>query len=365
MKIVIAGAGLLGRLLAWQLAARGHEVQLCDRDDGSGEQSAGWMAAAMLAPYSEMLSAEPVVFQQGRAALQHWPGLVAQLQEITGVRVPLQFKGSVVVAHAQDAADLQRFQQRLLRCAELPEDSVVNLNQQQLADLEPELAGVFRNGIYLPEEGCVANWDLYRVMAQALETLQVQWHCNTDIVSVEPQVVKTRDFELPCDLALDCRGFGGKPQLKNFRGVRGEVIWVRAPDVGLQRPVRLMHPRYQLYIAPKPNNVYVIGATEVESESLAPITVRSSLELLSALYSVHSGFAEAEILKAYAGCRPGFMDNLPRIEAGEGLIRVNGLYRHGYLLSPIVSHDVLKIISGDADFLWPEIIERSTADISA
>lgn len=366
MKIAIAGAGLLGRLLAWQLAARGHEVHLCDRDDGSGEQSAGWMAAAMLAPYSEMLSAEPVVFQQGRAALQRWPELVALLGEITGTNtvttVPVQFKGSVVVAHGQDAADLQRFQQRLLRCPELPADSVLSLNHQQLGELEPELAQVFRSGIYLPEEGCVANWHLYRAMAEACDTLEVQWHRHTEIVAVEPHVIKTRDFELPCDLALDCRGFGGKHQLQNFRGVRGEVMWVHAADVGLQRPVRLMHPRYQLYIAPKPDQVYVIGATELESESLAPITVRSSLELLSALYSVHRGFAEAEILKAYAGCRPGFMDNLPRIEASDGLLRVNGLYRHGYLLSPIVSSDVLSLVAGETNFLWPEIIVQQSAE---
>jgi hypothetical protein len=57
-----------------------------------------------------------------------------------------------------------------------------------------------------------------------------------------------------------------------------------------------VHPRYPLYIAPKPGHgVFVIGATEIESEDMSPASVRSTLELLSAAYAVHSGFAEARI----------------------------------------------------------------------
>jgi glycine oxidase len=107
-----------------------------------------------------------------------------------------------------------------------------------------------------------------------------------------------------------------------------------------------MHPRYQLYIAPKRDAVYVIGATEIESEALTAITVRSSLELQSALYSVHTGFAEAQVLHAYANCRPAFIDNLPRIDSGAGLLRVNGLYRHGYLLGPLVLQLALATLDG-------------------
>ena len=137
---------------------------------------------------------------------------------------------------------------------------------------------------------------------------------------------------------------GAKNQLANLRGVRGEVLWVHAPEVNLKRPVRLMHPRYKLYISPRSGNRYVIGATEIESESMQPVTVRSSLELMSALYSVHSGFAEATVLHAYAHCRPAMPDNLPIIHCEEGLLMVNGLYRHGYLLSPHVVESALAMM---------------------
>jgi glycine oxidase len=191
------------------------------------------------------------------------------------------------------------------------------------------------------------NRELLGQLATAIRRLGATWHELSAVEQVQPGLIRTWNDSYRFDLAIDARGFGAKPQFPHLRGVRGEVLWVYAPEVALTRPVRLMHPRYQLYIAPKRDSVYVIGATEIESESLAPITVRSSLELQSALYSVHTGFAEANVLHAYANCRPAFMDNLPRIDSEAGLLRVNGLYRHGYLLGPLVLQLALAALDGD------------------
>ena len=141
------------------------------------------------------------------------------------------------------------------------------------------------------------------------------------------------------DLVIDCRGMGLQADdVSKFalRGVRGEVVRVHAPDVTLNRPVRLMHPRYPIYIAPKENHHFVIGATQLESEDSRKPTVRSALELLSACFSVHSGFAEAEIISMDAGLRPAYVDNHPKIVQTGNRIVVNGMFRHGYLLAPIV-----------------------------
>ncbi len=61
-----------------------------------------------------------------------------------------------------------------------------------------------------------------------------------------------------------------------------------------------------------------------------------------------------------AGVRPAFPDNVPRIvvEDGGRTIRVNGVYRHGFLLAPVLAQAVAKFLSngrregplfGDAD----------------
>jgi glycine oxidase len=144
---------------------------------------------------------------------------------------------------------------------------------------------------------------------------------------------------------LDCRGLGAKADWQQLRGVRGEVLRLHAPEVELLRPVRLVHPRYPLYIAPKDDHVFVIGATEIESEDLSPASVRSALELLSAAYSVHSGFAEARLLEISTQLRPTLADNLPAVRwLGERCLQINGLYRHGFLIAPAMLDVVLELM---------------------
>jgi glycine oxidase len=349
VNIGIAGAGLMGRLLAWRLLRAGHAVTLFDRDNAAGELSAARVAAAMLAPYSEVVACEREIFDWGNEALALWPQWLAELKIDSGINVFFQQRGSVVVAHAQDRSNLDHFNQRLLRAVPDHREQIDLLTREQLAEIEPELAQHFDGATYLRAEGTLDNRELLRALEIAIRQFGVQWYEGVNIENVSASRIDTDGETFVCDLAIDARGFGAKAQLEDLRGVRGEVLWVHAPEVNLSRPVRLMHPRYQLYIAPKRDSVYVIGATEIESESLAPITVRSSLELQSALYSVHSGFAEANVLHAYANCRPAFMNNLPRVEVSEGLLRVNGLYRHGYLLGPMVAQLAVTALSGSIE----------------
>ena len=107
-----------------------------------------------------------------------------------------------------------------------------------------------------------------------------------------------------------------------------------------------MHPRYPLYIAPKEDHLFVIGATEIESDDMSPASVRSTLELLSAAYTVHSGFAEARIVEIASQCRPTLPDNLPAVRRlSERVLEVNGLYRHGFMISPALLDVVLELLT--------------------
>jgi glycine oxidase len=86
----------------------------------------------------------------------------------------------------------------------------------------------------------------------------------------------------------------------------------------------------------------MIGATVLETEDMGPVTVRSALELLGAAYALHPAFGEAEILDLGVGVRPAFPDNMPRVIVREGgrRIFVNGAYRHGFLLAPVLAKAV-------------------------
>ena len=82
-------------------------------------------------------------------------------------------------------------------------------------------------------------------------------------------------------MVFDCRGFGAKKAYPQLRGVRGEVIWLQTSQVQLAHPIRLVHPRYPLYVVPRGQGRYVIGASQIESEDFSAISVRTILELLT------------------------------------------------------------------------------------
>jgi len=338
-KIIIVGSGLIGRLMALYLGRQGHDIHLYDKADKKGTGSAARAAGGMLTPYSESLIAEPEIVKMGMQGINLWPEILSTLDEYTFY----QQKGSLVVSHTQDVGDMQRFVRHIQ--THWSQCDMQKLNRNQLAELEPEIARRFNSAIYLPEEGQLGNRKLMSALTHQLEFEGINWYLNSKVSHVSQGEITCNGQTLTADLVIDCRGTGASDDLKNLRSVRGELFQLIAPEVNITRPVRLMHPHYHLYIAPKPNNHYVVGATEIESDNTGPMTVRSALELLSAAYSVHPGFAEAEIKEQVSACRPALSDNCPAIYSDNGLIRINGLYRHGFLLAPIVLQQALAAVS--------------------
>jgi glycine oxidase len=131
------------------------------------------------------------------------------------------------------------------------------------------------------------------------------------------------------------------------RGVRGEIIWLHAPGVHLLRPVRLLHPRHRVYIVPRPGDRFVVGASEIESEDRSPVSLRTAVELMSAAHSVILELAEARIVHMESNLRPALPDNEPHTHIEPGLLRINGLFRHGWLLAPALVQDALGALGLD------------------
>ena len=322
--ITVVGAGITGLWLALLLARRGHRVHLIERSPETAPFSgaASRYAGAMLAPDCEAESAPSLVRDLGRAALALWrdiyPGLASS--------------GSLVVASPRDRGELARF-------AALTERHTT-LDGKALAALEPDLASRFDAALYFAGEAHMSAPAALAFLLDAVRAAgaRVSFGHDGPVAEVE-------------GILIDCRGIAAAGRLPTLRGVRGERVVVRAPDVAFSRPVRLLHPRVPLYVVPWPGHVYMIGATVIESDDDGPMTVRSALELLGAAYALHPGFAEAAILEMDAGVRPAFPDNIPRafVSPDGRTIRVNGAYRHGYLLAPMLAQAVCDHLGGGSE----------------
>jgi len=345
-RYAIVGAGLMGRLLAVTIAKRGATVDLFDKGDATGQHAAARIAAAMLSPLAESAITEDAVVRMGQYSLPRWKTLISDLSK----PVYFQQDGTLILWHRQDANDAERFSAHLEsnchRNTSLTKPQ--KLNNDQLREIEPGVADRFNQALYLPNEGQLDNRQLLDTLTEELVLLGVNCHWNTE---ANPENLR----KLGYSAVLDCRGTGAKANWSEsktsntLRGVRGEVIRLHAPEVKLRRPTRLIHPRYPIYIAPKENDIYVVGATEIESDDLSEMSVRSAMELLSAVYTVHSGFAEARILEMATQCRPTLKNNLPEIRTQQNkgladLILINGLYRHGFMIAPAVLDCTLQLL---------------------
>ena len=353
LHIGIAGAGLAGRCLAWRLARAGHRVTLLDSRQRDALDTAAMVAAAMLSPLAELAVSDAVVFALGKRSMELWPQWIAELHagHPSPDAQPVYFRqqGTLVVAHAPDQSSMSHFT-RLLQ-HKLPashRDQVQALDAAAVAALEPALAGRFHSGLYLQGEGQLANDQWMAALALELDRLGVVWQEGVAVHTLEAQRIRgtagSGELDITVDLVVDARGFGSKPLLNDLRGVRGEVLRVSCPGVVLQRPVRLMHPRYMLYVAPRPDHQFVVGATELESEDTGAVTLRSMLELGSALYSLHPAFGEARLERLSAALRPALDNDRPACLLHDGVWHINGLYRHGYLCAPALVDSLIQKI---------------------
>ena len=320
-KVAIVGAGICGSIAAWYAVRQGFEVHVFEPD--ANKSSCSYTAAGMLAPMAELESANDHIHQLGLESIVLWPSIIDALDE------PVFHKdnGTLVVSHRQDGGAFNQFVSCLkTKLGDHFSESCLLMDQQ---NLEPELKELGPS-LYLKNEAQVDAQQALFALHSDLKK-QSTWH-QKQVMDLQAGKVNGEDF----DWVFDCRGLAAKSDIKGLHGVRGEVITVQAPQVNIQRMVRVMHPRYRIYIVPRENHCYMIGATEIQSADVGPISVRSTLELLSAAFSVHPGFAEARILKLDTHARPAMLDHQPLIEHEAGLSRINGLYRHGYLLAPSV-----------------------------
>ena len=358
MKAGIVGAGIMGQLLALNLLNTGWDVTLFDHNDGINCSMA---AAGLLTPISELVKNDLVVCDLGiQGITQHWPLIIEQLQQ----PIYFQNKGSLLVAHPHDQAELIPFINSIRRKLQYsPHASQQHIKAINPSELEPELTKT-NQGYYFAAEGCLDNQNLLKELQNYLFK-QVTWHKKTTVEKITDGKIITTQTNQSFDMVFDCRGLAAKNSFETLRGVRGELVWLQAPEVNIQRPVRLLHPRYSLYIVPRANATYILGASELEMEDNSAISVQTLLELLTSAYWLHPGFAEARLIKTVTHCRPTLPDQLPKIKYSNQLIAVNGLYRHGFLIAPALAADIVLFLhSGISTVNYPSLWEQ-THDSSA
>lgn len=316
MRILIKGAGVAGLTAAYALTGRGFHVEVAEKSSAIG-LGASHYAGGMLAPWCEGETADDLVVKTGEMSIGWWdealPGLVIR-------------KGTLVVTHARDTSELERFASRTSHFEWLDEAGI--------AVLEPALEGRFRRGLFFPGEAHADPRAALSGLYKRLQAMGVRFHFG-----------EANHAEAGFDRIVDCTGKAAISDHSELRGIRGEMLYLRTDEISFSRPVRLLHPRIPLYVAPQPGNRFMVGATMIESDHHGQISARSIMELLNAIYALHPALGEAELIETGVGIRPAYSDNMPRITGDGRFLSVNGMYRHGYLMAPFLAEELANHLS--------------------
>jgi glycine oxidase len=273
----------------------------------------------MVAPWCELDSAEPLVARLGMEALVYWTQTVPVAEA----------RGSLVVATPRDQVELRQFARRTAEFEEIGDN--------RLAELEPDLAGRFSRALFFPKEAHLDPRVALETVTRRLAAMSnARFRFGLDAADADGEA----------DWTIDCRGFSARDKLKDLRGVKGEMMVLDTRDISLSRPIRLLHPRHPVYVVPRVDHRYMIGATQIENEERARVTARSIVDLVNAAHAIHPALAEAEIAEMGADLRPAFHDNLPRILVEGRTIYINGLFRHGFLLAPSLARQTADFVFG-------------------
>lgn len=301
----VMGSGVTGLCVATALCEHGEKIEIIEAPD---IQPASRLAGGMLAPFCEGESAPDIVVENGQLSVDWWD------QHVSGVKRT----GTLVIAPPRDISELKRFARM-----------TINHEWVDPGAIEDDLSGRFSQGLFFPTEGFLDPRLALAELKQKLKAKGISFHTGS-----------------PTGKIVDCTGMAAARHLKNIRAVRGEMAIFESHDVTFSRPVRLLHPRFPCYLVPRANGRFMIGATMVESHDDSPVSARALIEMLSSAYTIHPAFAEARILETGTGLRPSYPDNIPKITEQNGCFYINGMYRHGFLLAPVLATQFIEKIAG-------------------
>ncbi|WP_434353836.1 FAD-dependent oxidoreductase [Psychrobacter sp. HD31] len=359
--ITIIGTGIVGLTCADKLLASGHDIKVITASTGVDESLCSWWAGGMLAPYCEMESAETLVGELAPISMAYWQDFCQRHAD----ECDHYSNGTIVISPSRDQNMLKHFAQKT--------EQWQHVSAKQLQQLEPILSS-HQEGLFYETEGHIEPRQVLNALWKRINSSEkAQVLTNTRLS--EEEITMLSSEQADGDWLLDCRGYSAKHAINSeqnntackadtgqkrdkLRGVRGEMLHLYNPELTLSRPIRLLHPRIPIYLVPRANQQFMLGATMIENGSRERASVRSVMELLSALYAVNPAFSQSEIVEIGVDVRPAYPDNLPQIveeipNHGRGhkdrqhkgkRLSVNGMYRHGYLLAPAfaqIVHDYI------------------------
>src|ERR1700723_3370564 len=337
--VAIAGAGLIGSSIAFELAQAGLKVAMFDR--GEPGREASWASAGILSPAPEspaMISMVPLA----KASMNLYPALVANVEEISGEKVGFRPKGTIDVFFSKDAvSDLST----LIALHHGMGLKAEPLRPEDARELEPSLSLELEAAALRPEEASIDNRAFTRAMLNAAAKSGVAIFAGTRVTGIVQEGGRCTGLKVGNEtvtakwtvIAAGCFSseIEGVKEFAPVRPAKGQMVSLRADGLKIERVIW----GEKIYIVPRNDGRILAGATVEYVGFDKQVTAGGIEKILSAAIEVIPEFANARIEETWAGLRPDSPDHLPILGPTDidGLVIATGHFRSGVLLTPVTA----------------------------
>ena len=331
--ILIIGAGVTGLTTALRLAEQGVSVTLIDRQQSGKEAS--WAGAGMLPP-GNLSKAETPEARLRSLSHQLWPTLAAKLKERTGIDNGYRLCGSLELpGHKSFDNDVSSWRAESLRLEDIDRTSI----EHHVPGLHPE----FQNGVFLQDFGQARNPRHLKALLSACHSLGVEILEGVEQLNLTAKNGHVKAATPARSFAADriCVTAGSwTNQVLQPLGISVPVTPVRGQIVQLkvsQLPFSCVIEQGRRYIVPRADGLILVGSTEEHVGFEKRTTAEGVSGLLQFAERLVPELGEAELVRSWAGLRPGSPDELPyigRLPQFKNLYIGAGHFRSGLQMSP-------------------------------
>jgi glycine oxidase len=337
--VIIVGGGVIGVSTALELAAEKLGVVVLDRQQPGREAS--WAAAGMLSPGPDSPDALPLV-PLAKESMRLYPEFIASVEELSGKTTAFARKGVIEVFTApQGEPERDRMVAEYLALGLAIEPVAPDVAR----NAEPALGPAVRAAAWLPQEATLDPRMLMDALLSAAGVRGVEIHADSPVDSVvldgnHCTGVVTRGSNISAKCVVIAAGcFSGAidwlGRYAPARPIRGQLLALESKNVPLGRTLRSS----KAYLVPRPNGRIIAGSTLEDAGFEKHVTPAGVRKILDGVLELAPALANAQLVDAWAGLRPGTPDHLPILGPTDirGLHIATGHYRNGILLAPVTA----------------------------
>lgn len=333
LKVIIVGAGAIGMMQARDLALKGVEVVLLEKNACGSEAS--WAGGGIVSPLYPWRYSQPVT------ALASWsqsfyPDLTLALKEESGIDPELTRHG-LLMLQVDDRDEA-------LRWSEANERWMEPIDSEKIYSLEPGLKPGISDALWMEQVASIRNPRLLQALYASLDQNPLVTICEGAEVKSYIQkeskvegITLSNGDEYRADAVIICSGAWSKAVAQNeainVKPVKGQMLVFDA-EPGLVNRVVLSNGKY---VIPRRDGKVLAGSTLENAGFDKRTTEQARDELAHMAIGLFPALASCEIEKHWAGLRPGSPKGVPYIGLMEGTdnLYINaGHYRNGLVLAP-------------------------------